>query len=99
MSVEEVLYAGEPCLICDPFVLAQFPFTRSFKSALARIWFGSSTISNTHKAFFFKLLSFPLMVLSRLYALAQIQCPMSRTSRAPKRVFYHFSVCHSSQYL
>lgn len=86
------MYAGEPCLICDPFVLAQFPFTRSFESALARIWFGSSPAPNTSP--FFKLLSFPLLVLSRLCALARIQCPISRTSRALKRVLPFFCLQH-----
>lgn len=69
------MYAGAPCLICVAFILARFPFARSFKSALARIWFGSSTIPNTQAFFFFKLLSFPLTVLSRLHALTRIQCP------------------------
>lgn len=46
-SVEEALFTGEPCLICDPFVLAQFLLSCSFKPSLSRIWFGSSSITPT----------------------------------------------------
>lgn len=44
-SLEEALFTGEKCLICDPFILAQVLHTCSFKPSLSRIWFGSSSIS------------------------------------------------------
>lgn len=80
----------------DPFGLAQFLFTHPFKSAPARIWFGSSTITNTHVlfGFFFLLLLFSLVVLSRLYALAQIVSHISQQLK----IFYHFSLCNHLQY-
>lgn len=67
-GLEDVLYTGEPCLICDPFVLARFPFSPSFKAALSRIWFGSSTIPTHKPGFFFKLPSYVFFVQSILHS-------------------------------
>lgn len=44
-SLEEALFTGERCLICDPFILAQVLYTCSFKPSLSKIWFGSSSIT------------------------------------------------------
>lgn len=82
-GLEEVLYTGEPCLICDPFVWPNFPLLVHLRPLYPGFALAHQPSQYTN-LFFFKLPPFPL----RVFVPSFCTCidTVSHIARAKKRL-------------